>query len=237
MFRLRQVALVATDLDRVVDELCETLEVERCFQDPGVGEFGLHNWLMPIGDTFLEVVSPLRDGTTAGRYLSRRGGDGGYMTIFQTDDLAGARQRLADEGVRVVWRHDGPSMCGTHLHPKDVPGAIISIDWADPADHWEWAGPDWRDHVRTGLVSEIVGAEVQSSDPEGLAERWGAALGRPVTSSALLLDDGAGGVSSIRFVPIVDGRPEGLGGVDIRVADRSRAGERHEICGTRFYFV
>lgn len=237
MFRLRQVALVATHLDRVVDQLCETLEVERCFQDPGVGEFGLHNWLMPIGDTFLEVVAPMREDTTAGRYLDRRGGDGGYMTIFQTDDIASARQRLHDVGVRVVWRHDGPSMCGTHLHPKDVPGAIISIDWADPADHWEWAGPDWRDHVRTGLVAEIVGAEVQSPDPEGLAERWGQALGRPVTSSALLLDDGAGGMGSIRFVPIVDGRPEGLGGVDIRVADRSRAGERHEICGTRFYFV
>jgi len=237
MFRLRQVALVATHLDRVVDQLCETLQVERCFQDPGVGEFGLHNWLMPIGDTFLEVVAPMREDTTAGRYLDRRGGDGGYMTIFQTDDIAGARQRLHDEGVRVVWRHDGPRMCGTHVHPKDLPGAIVSIDWADPADHWEWAGPDWRDHVRTGLVSEIVGAEIQSSDPEGLAERWGQVLGRPVTSSALLLDDGAGGVSSIRFVPIVDGRPEGLGGVDIRVADRSRAGERHDICGTRFYFV
>lgn len=237
MFRLRQVALVATHLDRVVDELCETLQVERCFQDPGVGEFGLHNWLMPIGDTFLEVVAPMREDTTAGRYLDRRGGDGGYMTIFQTNDLTGARQRLRDQGVRVVWRHDGPQMCGTHLHPKDVPGAIISIDWADPADHWEWAGPEWRDHVRTGLVAEIVGAEIQSSDPEGLAERWGQVLGRPVTSAAMSLDDGAGGIGSIRFVPIVDGRPEGLGGVDIRVADRSRAGERHDICGTRFYFV
>lgn len=228
---------MAAELDPVVDELCRVLEVERCYQDPGVGEFGLHNWLMAIGDTFLEVVSPVRDGTTAGRYLERRGGDGGYMTIFQTDDLATARQRFEEQGARVVWRYDSPDMCGTHLHPRDVPGAIISVDWADPADHWKWAGPDWRDHVRTGLVSEIVGAEIQTRDPEGVAERWGAVLGRPVTSSALLLDDGMGGHGSIRFVPITDGRPEGLSGVDVRVADRSRAGERHDICGTRFYFV
>lgn len=237
MFRLRQVALVAADLDPVVDQICAALEIERCFQDPGVGEFGLHNWLMPIGDTFLEVVSPVREGTTAGRYLERRGGDGGYMTIFQTDDLAGARQRFADEGVRVVWCHDGADMCGTHLHPKDVPGAIISVDWADPDDHWEWAGPDWRDHIRTGLAAEIVGAEIQSPDPEARAARWGEVLGRPCTSSALLLDDGTVGSGSIRFVPITDGRPEGLSGIDVRVADRSRAGERHDIAGIKFYFV
>jgi Glyoxalase-like domain len=235
VFRLRQVALVAADLEPVVDELCRILEVERCYQDPGVGVFGLHNWLMPIGDTFLEVVSPKQEGTTAGRYLDRRGGDGGYMTIFQTDDLTGARQRFEDQGVRVVWRHDSHDMCGTHLHPKDVPGAIISVDWAEPDDHWQWAGPDWRDHVRTGLVAEIVGAEVQTPSPEATAKRWGEVLGRPVTKSAMVLDDPFGG--SIRFVPIGNGRPEGLSGVDVRVADRTRAGELHEICGTRFYFV
>ena len=232
MFRLRQVALVADDLDRAVADLCDVLQVEVCFQDPGVGVFGLHNKLMPIGDTFLEVVAPVREDTTAGRYLERRGGDGGYMTIFQTDDLAGARQRLADQEVRVVWRHDGEQMCGTHLHPKDVAGAIVSVDWADPADRWDWAGPEWRDHVRTDLVAGIAGAEIQTDDPDGLATRWGEVLGQPVTGASMAIDGG-----EIRFVPIADGRPEGLRGVDIRVTDRSRAGEVHEACGTRFTFV
>jgi hypothetical protein len=77
MIRLRQVALVAADLDDGVSELCETFALRVCFKDPGVGAFGLHNALMVIGDQFLEVVSPLEDGTTAGRLLDKRSGDGG----------------------------------------------------------------------------------------------------------------------------------------------------------------
>ena len=87
MIRLRQVALVGVDLDDVVSELCETLAIRVCFDDPGFGAFGLHNALMVIGDQFLEVVSPVEDGTTAGRLLDKRSGDGGYMAIYEVDDL------------------------------------------------------------------------------------------------------------------------------------------------------
>src|SRR5262249_60787552 len=94
-------------------------------------------------DRFAGVVAPGQAGTTAGRYLERRGGDGGYMAIFQVPDLAAARARLPGLGVRVVWTADLPDIAGTHLHPKDVPGAIVSLDWAEPAGSWRWAGPAW----------------------------------------------------------------------------------------------
>ena len=67
--RLRQVALVATDLDTVVKALETELGLRSPFHDPGVSEFGLHNAVFSLGDSFLEVVSPVRAGTTAGRYL------------------------------------------------------------------------------------------------------------------------------------------------------------------------
>src|SRR5215467_6279235 len=100
--RLRQVALVAHDCDRVAGELRQAFGLAEPFHDPGVGQFGLTNAVFAVGDTFLEVVAPARPDTTAGRYLERRGGDGGYMAIFQMPDLAAARRRLADLGVRVV---------------------------------------------------------------------------------------------------------------------------------------
>jgi len=30
--------------------------------------------------------------------------------------------------VRAVWAADLPGMAGTHLRPKDLPGAIVSLD-------------------------------------------------------------------------------------------------------------
>src|SRR5262245_66578243 len=82
--RLRQVALVAAELEPAVDSLCDVLGLEVAYHDPGVEVFGLRNAVMPVGDTFLEVVAPDRPGTTAGRLLDQRGGDGGYMVIVRS---------------------------------------------------------------------------------------------------------------------------------------------------------
>src|SRR6185295_18046794 len=83
-------------------DLRGVLGVEVAFRDPGVAAFGLHNAVMPIGDTFLEVVSPCQPDTTAGRYLEPRNGDGGYMVIIQSDQLSADRERLDRLGLRVV---------------------------------------------------------------------------------------------------------------------------------------
>jgi hypothetical protein len=84
--RLRQIALVATDLAAARADISAVLGVQYAFDDPAVGKYGLRNAVFPIGDTFLEVVSPKESGTTAGRLLEKRGGDGGYMVILQVDD-------------------------------------------------------------------------------------------------------------------------------------------------------
>jgi hypothetical protein len=236
--RLRQVALVARDLDPPVDELCRGLGLEVCYRDPGVGVFGLRNALMAVGDTFLEVVAPVRDGTAAGRYLARRGGDGGYMVLLQVDDLARERQRLDGLGVRIVWEGSGAGISGMHLHPGDVGGAIVSMDVADPAGSWGWAGPSWQESVRTEVVREMAAVEVQSPEPGVLAQRWSTALARPVApgpgggGAAIQLERGA-----IRFVQADDGRGEGIGGVDLVARDRGRAGELMLLAGIRVRLV
>src|SRR5581483_323806 len=122
--RLRQVAFVAAELEPVADELQALLGMEAPFHDPGVGMFGLHNSVFSVGDTFIEVVSPVEEGTTAGRYLAKQGGDAGYMALFQVADTAAMRARAAAQGLRVVWSADLDEISGTHFHPKDVPGAI-----------------------------------------------------------------------------------------------------------------
>jgi hypothetical protein len=97
--RLRQVAVVARDCGQVAGELRRAFGWPPPFHDPGVGRFGLTNAVFAVGDTFVEVVAPAQPDTTAGRYLKRRSGDGGYMAIFQVRDLAAARRWAAVLGI------------------------------------------------------------------------------------------------------------------------------------------
>ena len=86
--RLRQICLVARDIEQVTQAFQTIFGLEVCHIDPNVGKYGLENRLLPIGNQILEIVAPTQPDTAAGRYLERRGGDGGYMVITQCDDHA-----------------------------------------------------------------------------------------------------------------------------------------------------
>lgn len=189
--RLRQVVIAARDLDATVADLTAVLDLAVAYRDPLVATFGLVNAVMPVGDAFLEVVSPTTPDAPARRFLDRRGGDGGYMVILQSDALDADRRRVAALGVRIVWQGDLPDIRGTHLHPADVGGAILSLDDATPPESWHWAGPEWRRHVRTGVVRDVVGVELEAPDPAALAARWAAVLGRPAGADHTIALEGA----------------------------------------------
>jgi hypothetical protein len=176
--RLRQIALVARDLDDASGRIERELGLRDPFRDPGVGEFGLVNAVYEAGDTFLEVVSPTREGTTAGRYLDRRGGDAGYMVLVQVADTDATRTRAAELGLRTVWQLDLPDISGTHLHPRDIAGAIVSFDTPKPPESWRWAGPRWTgDAPGDAQGPAIAGVILHVDDPDAARERWTALFG------------------------------------------------------------
>ncbi len=230
--RLRQIALVAPDLGPALESVRDALGVEPCYHDPGVAEFGLENVLFAVGDQFLEIVAPIEEGTTAGRLLERRGGAGGYMAIFQCDDLDRRRARLGPLDVRVVWQIDLPDIRSTHLHPRDVGGAIVSIDDATPWTSWRWAGPTWEAHVRTDTVAAIAGFTVAMANPTSGAVRWASVLDLPLSGERSVQADDA----AIEFVP-AGARGDGLDGVALRAVDRARAGWTTDVCGVHITFV
>jgi catechol 2,3-dioxygenase-like lactoylglutathione lyase family enzyme len=216
--RLRQIALVAHDLAAARAEIAALLGLDYDYDDPGVGKYGLKNAVFPVGTTFLEVVSPRAPGTTAARLLEKRGGDGGYMVILQVDDLAQALARVDEAAARIADQRDKDGAAFTHIHPKDIGGAILSLDRMVPKERWEWGGPHWQSHVCTDTSVKVAGAELQAKDPAQMAARWAQVLGRAAAEEAgvwrIRLDDG-----EIRFTIVRDGRGEGLGAFDIVVRD------------------
>ena len=221
--RIRQVAIAAPALEPVVEHLHAVLGLEVCFHDPGVDVFGLRNALLPVGDTFLEVLAPTRPSTAVGRFLERRAGPGVYMVIVQSDDLAADRERVNKLGVRVVWQAALPDIATIHLHPRDVGAALVSLDEARPAESWHWAGPAWREHVRTACVTGIAGVKIEASEPAALAARWSQVLGRPSVrgrdgSQAIRLEGGA-----IGFAAAAKGQSDGVSALDLASTKDGRA--------------
>lgn len=227
--RLRQIALIVADADTVAADLNAVFGIEVAYIDEHLPPaYGLQNRLLPVGTQFIEVCSPVRENTAGGRYLERRGGDGGYMVICQADDHAPRKARVEELGIRVVAARDTETACLMQLHPQDTGGSFLEIDWHVGADDlipgWSHAirGP-WQDFIRTGRVKSIVAAEIQSPEPEKLAARWSEIIQDPVTS------DAAGNPTiklqnaSLRFVAATDGRPEGLGGIDLAATDGESA--------------
>ena len=168
---IRQIVMVSSLRDPIVSDLNKLFGLEVAFNDPGVGHFGLENAVMPLGTDFLEVVSPIEENTTAGRYLDKRGGDGGYMVIIQVDDFDRSKSLVNDYKIGIVWDTDLPEAKAIHLHPKQMGGAIVSLDWMNPKESWKWAGPEWNNHV-TDNIKGIDGIEIQASNPEEMFNRW-----------------------------------------------------------------
>ncbi len=249
---LRQICLVANDLRAAVSQLTTVLGIHNCHEDDGVGQWGLANVLMPVGTDFLEVVAPIQTDTAAGRYLDRRGGDGGYMVITQADSAqtqAACKARAAENQVRVAFERDRPDYHLMQLHPADMVASFLEIDSAPTSDFsgdWHPAGgTGWQQHVDQTRTVGFSHVQLQSEDPDSLAQLWSKVLDNPVAAV-----DGHPAVelanASLQFVPVSDGRGPGLGAIGITVKDRDavlRAARDCDayisddvvtLCGTRF---
>jgi len=219
--RLRQIALVAHDLEPVAAQLNAVFGLRVAYRDPAVAKYGLVNVVMPVGGEFLEIVQPVTADASAGRYLKRRGGDAGYMLIFQADDAVAQRTRLAGEGLRAIAKLDTPRYTFTHFHPGDFDGVLVSIDtagdgkdWNERLGHWPPAGREWQSFGPAPDVLGIAGAVVQAKNPDAVARRWSQLLEAERDGTSLRFDG-----AEVRFVEPVDADGTGIVGVEFAVRD------------------
>lgn len=201
MPRLRQAVLAARDLERTVERLRQELALGEPYRDPAVAHFGLENAVFAIGDTFLEVVSPVDPQNPAARaavrQLERSGREQcGYMAMLQVDDLRGARQRARAAGVREVFEVELDDMSEVHLHPGDMRGAIVSLSAPEPSESWHWGGPGWKGRAAAGQVAGIV---IAVADPDTVAQRWITIAGGPVPGCSFVGDERSPGLVEIQF--------------------------------------
>ena len=233
-------------LEPAVEQVRRIFGVEVCHRDEAVAKYGLVNALFVFGHQFLEIVSPTREGTAAGRFLERSGGRGGYMAIFDTHDPERRRAWVESLGVRVAHTMTVPGFHGIQLHPRDARATMLEFDRSDGNEaldgaYWP-AGPHWHGHQRLDRVSGIPWVEVEAPDVRDLADHWSRLVDVPVGLDdgdfpVLRFDVGAG-----RFVP---GAVERLSALEVEVPDPQatlaaaeaeglvREGDGFVLCGVR----
>jgi hypothetical protein len=218
--RLRQICLVAPNLEPVITDIADIMGLDVCYRDGNVAKYGLENALLPVDTILLEVVAPFQPGTAAGRFLAKTGGRGGYMAIFACDDPDARGEHAKQIGVRVANVIDHAPYRGVQLHPRDCRAAFIEFNHTEGSDDifgaYSPAGPDWQKSIRKDVTQALIGVEMQSPDPKDLAEHWGRILGVAVTPGV----DGEPELKlpNCRF-SFVKGDSEIMSGLTFRVSD------------------
>ena len=218
--RLRQICLVAPQLEPVIVDISEIMGLDVCYRDGNVAKYGLEDALLPVDTILLEVVAPTRPGTAAGRFLDKTGGRGGYMAIFCCDDPDARGGHAENIGVRIANVIDHAPYHGVQLHPRDCRAAFIEFNHTDGSDDvlgpYPPAGPDWQRSIRKDVTQALTGVEMASPQPRALAEHWGRIIGISVTESERGEPELKLPNCSFRFA---EGESEIMSGLRFRVAD------------------
>jgi len=185
--RLRQICLVAPTLEPVITDISGIMGLNVCYRDGNVAKYGLENALLPVDTILLEVVAPTQNGTAAGRFLDKTGGRGGYMAIFCCDDPDERKRNAKEMGVRVANVIDHAPYHGVQLHPRDCRAAFIEFNHTAGSDDvlgpYPPAGPDWQKSIRKDVTQALTGVEMESPEPQALADHWGRIIGIAVSKN------------------------------------------------------
>ena len=228
--RLRQVAVITRTVAPVEADLTAILDAGLASRFEGVDGYGLGTAFFAVGNEIFEVVHAAVPGTTADRFIDRRGGDGGFIVMLECTDLPAYRTRAEVDALRVVVEGDDADTRFVQLHPKDTGGTFLELremlseGAGEPDGPWSYGGPSWRDARDTRRVGGIVAAELQAEDPDALSSVWARLLGLPREQPRPgVWQVGLRG-GELRFVAARDDRGDGLAGIDVAVSRSTRRG-------------
>lgn len=126
--KIEHVALAVSDLDQAIqlyrDVWGLTLEHREIVEDQGVEEA-----MLRIGESYIQLLSPLGDDTSVGRFIQKRG-EGLHHIAYEVGDLEVALQRLKNEGVELIDespRRGSRNTKVAFVHPKGNRGVLVEL--------------------------------------------------------------------------------------------------------------
>lgn len=133
--KVEHIALAVADLEAAIAHYADVwgLEVEHRER---VEDQGVEEAMLPIGESYLQLLGPTGPDTTVGKFIERRG-EGLHHIAYEVDDLEGALEELKQKGVPLIDekpRLGGRGHMVAFAHPKGNHGLLVELIQAPRAE-------------------------------------------------------------------------------------------------------
>ncbi len=131
--RLNHVAIVVPDLAAASAVYRDTLGA-TVSAPVDLPAHGVTTVFVELPNTKIELLHPLGADSPIAKFLANNASGGIHHVCYEVDDILAARDRLKEQGMRVLG--DGEPKIGAHdkpvlfLHPKDFMGTLVELEQA-----------------------------------------------------------------------------------------------------------
>ena len=131
--RLNHVAIAVPDIGVAAAQYRDVLgaEVSAVEDQP---DHGVQTVFISLPNTKIELLGVLGEASPIQGFLDKNPSGGIHHVCYEVDDILAARDRLKDQGARVLG--NGDPKIGAHgkpvlfLHPKDFNGTLVELEQA-----------------------------------------------------------------------------------------------------------
>ena len=122
------VAIAVHDLEAAIAYYRDTFGADLTHREV-VEADGVEEALLAVADSYIQLLTPVRDDSPVARSLATRG-EGLHHVGYRVQDCAAALARVKAEGHRVIDEAPRPGSRGTtvaFVHPKSSFGTLIEL--------------------------------------------------------------------------------------------------------------
>jgi methylmalonyl-CoA epimerase len=126
--RIDHVAIAVRDLDSAIAYYRDTFGAEVSHRER-IDSDGVEEALIAVADSYVQLVSPTREGSPVLRFLEARG-EGLHHVGYRVADCAAAIAAVKASGGRLIDEVPRPGSRGTtvaFVHPKGALGTLVEL--------------------------------------------------------------------------------------------------------------
>jgi len=126
--KIEHVALAVADMDGALKFYSDVWGLEASRREQVEGDH-VEEAMLPLGDSFLQLVSPTSEESTVARFLERRG-EGLHHIAYEVEDIEASLDRLKSEGATLIDerpRRGGGGHMVAFVHPKGNRGVLVEL--------------------------------------------------------------------------------------------------------------